>query len=109
MHDPAVIREFHSRYYTPGNMTIIISGKIDQGTAGLLNRYFGGVTLAKGEQDEEGKPIIGEKTREVHIGKKEPSRLLSESVLLQLINVIPIIRGLRSSTHFLGGISDRGL
>ena len=69
MHDPAVIGEFHSRYYTPGNMAIIISGKIDQGTAGLLNRYFGGVTLAKGEQDEEGKPIIGEKTRKVHIGK----------------------------------------
>ena len=52
MMNPAIIREFHSRYYTPDNMTIILSGKIHPGTIELLNKYFGEINSVKKLKEE---------------------------------------------------------
>lgn len=38
-----VLREFHKKYYRPGNMAIITSGKIPEGAMKLLNDYFGSI------------------------------------------------------------------
>lgn len=39
-----IVKDFHSRYYTPDNMAVIISGKIHPKTTELLNQYFGEIT-----------------------------------------------------------------
>lgn len=38
---PSALTDFHEKYYTPGNMAIIISGKIPEKTLDLLNDFFG--------------------------------------------------------------------
>jgi predicted Zn-dependent peptidase len=70
MMTPSLIRDFHSRYYTAGNMTVIISGKIHKLTFEILNKYFGDIT-PKSLVDEDPLPVIkGEKMRQIHINKK---------------------------------------
>ena len=41
MMNPAIIKEFHSSYYTTDNMTIILSGKIHPKSFELLDKYLG--------------------------------------------------------------------
>jgi zinc protease len=49
-----VIREdiaaYHQRFYHPGNLRIILSGKIDDSTITLINKYLGDKTWAQGEK-----------------------------------------------------------
>jgi predicted Zn-dependent peptidase len=39
--NPSILSDFHSEYYAPENMAIIISGKIHPKTTALLNTYIG--------------------------------------------------------------------
>ncbi len=52
MMNPAIIREFHSKYYTTDNMTIILSGKIHPKTSELLNKYFGEINSVKKQEKD---------------------------------------------------------
>jgi zinc protease len=40
---PELLKEFHSKFYSPGNMAIIASGKIHERTLTILNNNFGGI------------------------------------------------------------------
>ena len=44
---PSFLSDFHSNYYTPENMAVIISGKIHEKTTELLNAYFGNMPLTE--------------------------------------------------------------
>jgi predicted Zn-dependent peptidase len=70
MMTPLLLRDFHSKYYTAGNMTIIISGKIHNMTTGLLNQYFGNITSKSQIVEDNPASPKGEKKRKVHINKK---------------------------------------
>lgn len=65
----SVIKEFHSKYYTPDNMTIILSGKIHPDTKELLNKYFGEIKRGKNQNEISLSIIKGEEQKEVHIEK----------------------------------------
>jgi zinc protease len=67
--DPSIIKEFHSKYYTPGNMTVIVSGKIHPDTSELLNYYFGDLSSPTIQKHERVDAIRGEELKEVHIDK----------------------------------------
>lgn len=41
---PALLTDFHKKYYTPENMTIIISGRMPEKTIELLDKYFGNIS-----------------------------------------------------------------
>jgi zinc protease len=69
MMNPAIIREFHSKYYTPENMTVILSGKIHPKTLELLNKYLGDIKPEKQKQDVTTIPIKGDGLKAVHIEK----------------------------------------
>lgn len=69
--NPVLIREFYSKYYTPDNMTIIVSGKIHPKTIDLLNKYFGEITSGKLVGVD---PVIDfwpQEKKEVHIYKPD--------------------------------------
>jgi zinc protease len=68
--DPVIIRDFHSKYYIPDNMTVIISGKIHPNTLELLNKYFGKINTSKNPKEDSRIPIKGEELKEVHIEKQ---------------------------------------
>lgn len=66
---PALLTEYHSKYYTPGNMAIIVSGKIAGNTYELLNRYFGENKTGKTNSDSLNNILKGEPKKKVHIEK----------------------------------------
>jgi zinc protease len=69
MMTPSVIKEFHSKYFTPDNMTIIISGKIHPATTELLNQYFGEISSGVLKREDPAITVNSEELKEVHIVK----------------------------------------
>ncbi len=67
--DPSVLKDFHSAYYTPGNMAIIVSGKIHEDIAGLLNCYFGDIRSDKTYKEESCSYLEKQKNNRIHIKK----------------------------------------
>jgi len=66
---PGILSDFHTEHYTPDNMAIIVSGKIHEDTAGLLDFYFGDINGKQiNVKDSAGLPE-GEPIRKVHINK----------------------------------------
>ena len=61
-----LVKDFHSKYYTPGNMAIIVTGKIPARIDSLLNSYFGDITLDNYTQGSTVK-INGNKEKRVHV------------------------------------------
>jgi len=67
--NPVIVKDFYSRYYTPDNMAVIISGKIHPGTTELLNQYFGGIISNKINIEDQYLIPKGEKIKKVHTDK----------------------------------------
>jgi predicted Zn-dependent peptidase len=67
--DPLVLKDFHSGYYTPENMAIIVSGKIHENIADLLNYYFGDIKSDKPYIEESCSYLEKQKKRLIHIEK----------------------------------------
>lgn len=66
---PSILSEFHTKYYTPENMTVVISGKIHNSTEELLNSYIGNIISGEKETGESVKLIKSDKLKRVHISK----------------------------------------
>jgi predicted Zn-dependent peptidase len=67
--NPAILKDFHFKYYTPENMAIIISGKIHEKTPELLNYYFGDITSKKIYTESSENILKAEKRKKIHINK----------------------------------------
>ncbi len=65
----AHLAEFHSKYYTPENMAVIVSGKIHAKTAELLNLYFGNMIPGGIKLIDSATFPGGEKLKRVHLNK----------------------------------------
>jgi len=65
----ALLTDFHLKYYSPGNMAVIISGKIHNKTNELLNLYFGNIVSKEINYDDSVNLLKGEKVKKVHINK----------------------------------------
>jgi len=66
---PSLLSDFHTKYYTPENMAVIISGKIHNKTAELLNSYIGNIGSNENNNEASVNFINGEKLKKVHINK----------------------------------------
>ncbi len=66
---PAMLKEFHSAFYTPGNIAAIISGKIHDNTVQLFEKHLGGFVNHQQAGDYPGYSIIGSDTKKAHIEK----------------------------------------
>ncbi len=64
-----ILKEFHNRYYSPGNMAVIVSGKLHERTDELLDHYFGGLATGNADSPVKKEKPAGEKEKEVHIEK----------------------------------------
>lgn len=67
--NPAIIKDFHTKYYTPENMAVIISGRIHPDTIELLDHYFGEMGSKKMYTEDHGNILKGENRRKVYINK----------------------------------------
>lgn len=66
---PAVLLDFHRKFYTPENMAIIISGKIHSQTAELLNLHYGNTVLKSLINEDPVNLPAGEKLKTIHLEK----------------------------------------
>jgi zinc protease len=67
--DPDLLKDFHTKYYTPEKLAVIISGKIHKDTVSLLNRFFGIIQPEGIHPEVQGSTIKPEKRKKVHIEK----------------------------------------
>jgi zinc protease len=66
---PDLLSDFHSKYYTPDNMAVIVSGRLHEKTIELLNYYFGDQKTKKIYIEDSGNILKGEKRKKVFINK----------------------------------------
>jgi predicted Zn-dependent peptidase len=66
---PKVLSDFHHSYYTPGNMAIIISGKIHERTEELLNLHYGNTILKDFPEEITANQFKSENPKKVHLNK----------------------------------------
>ena len=66
---PGVLSDFHSKFYTPENMAIIISGKIHSQTADLLNSHYGHIVLKSLNNEAFVNLPASEKLKKIHVEK----------------------------------------
>src|SRR4030042_1371229 len=66
---PALLSGFHSKYYTPGKLALIVSGKIHKDAVFLINQFFGGLHSEGIPQDESSIKIKSEDRKQMHIEK----------------------------------------
>lgn len=65
----SAIRDFHSRYYIPGNMALFVSGKIQPATSELLNSLYGKSKIKKNNGKELNDSLKGNPLKKIHIDK----------------------------------------
>jgi zinc protease len=64
-----LLEDFHDKYYTPDNMTIIVTGKIHERTTSLLNEYFGEISSKNIYIEDSENFIKDERKKKIHINK----------------------------------------
>jgi zinc protease len=67
--NPFHLKEFHSKYYTPDNMAVIISGKIHEKTSEILNNYFGDITPNSIQSEVSEIILTGGEEKKIHTNK----------------------------------------
>jgi len=66
---PSLLMDFHSKYYTSGNMAVIVSGKIPRQTTNLLNSFFGDIFNNNIYIEQARNQLKGEATKKVNVNK----------------------------------------
>jgi predicted Zn-dependent peptidase len=66
---PSRLKDFHSKYYNPEKMAVIISGKIHSRTTELLDLYFGNTGSGEIKKEDPVNFLRGGKLKKVHINK----------------------------------------
>jgi zinc protease len=66
---PLLLKDFHSKFYNPDNMAVIITGKIHRDTTDLLNYYFGNITSKNIYIEDSGNVLKAEKIKKINIIK----------------------------------------
>jgi zinc protease len=100
---PSLLKDFHSKYYRPDNMAIIVSGKLHGQTVNLLNRYFGKLRSKKIFIEDTANIIAGVKEKNVHIGKPGSVQAAIRIGSSTINKTDPDYPGLKFMNSLLGG------
>jgi predicted Zn-dependent peptidase len=68
--NPALLMDFHSKYYSAENMAVIISGKILKRTTSLLNSFFGDIHFNRIYIEDSVNMLKKQTRKKVHINKR---------------------------------------
>ncbi|MCJ7447820.1 MAG: insulinase family protein [Bacteroidales bacterium] len=66
----ALLMDFHSKYYSPENMAVIISGKILKRTTSLLNSFFGDINFNRIYIEDSVNMLKKQTRKKVHLNKR---------------------------------------
>jgi len=97
------LSDFHSKYYTAENMAVIISGKIHNKTAELLNVYFGNLVSSKITNEDSAYFLNGQMQKKVHINKSGTVQSAIRIGSATITKRHPDYTGLKIVDSILGG------
>jgi zinc protease len=100
---PALLQEFHDRYYWAGNLAIIISGKLHPETKGLLDCYFGEKSDMACKHKKTTVSLAGEQAKKVFIEKKDTVQSAIRVGSATINKRHPDYHGLKILDTILGG------
>jgi len=100
---PSLLKDFHSKYYRPENMAIIVSGKLHGQTVNLLNRYFGKLRSKKIFIEDTANIIGGVKEKHMHISKPGSVQAAIRIGSSTINKTDPDYPGLKFMNSLLGG------
>jgi zinc protease len=100
---PVLLSNFHSRYYTPENMAIIVSGKIHERTTELLNSHYGNAVLNVIPKENQENPIKSENLKKIHINKTGTVQTAIRIGSTTINKRHPDYKGLKILDSILGG------
>jgi len=63
----AILKDFHSKYYAPEKMTVIVSGRIHEKTIALFEKYLGGIHSKEIYIEDSSSFIKGESEKKKHL------------------------------------------
>jgi zinc protease len=66
---PSLLKDFHSKFYAPEKLTLIVSGRIHEKTIDLLEKYFGELHSKKIYIEDPNNIIKGESEKKKHLRK----------------------------------------
>jgi len=70
MMSPELLKDFHSKFYLPENMTVIISGRIHEKTTDLFGKYFGELYSRESYTEVSANVFKGSSEKKIHLKKK---------------------------------------
>jgi len=70
MMSPELLKDFHSKFYLPENMTVIISGRIHEKTTDLFRKYFGDLYSGEIYTEVSANVFKGSSEKKIHLKKK---------------------------------------
>lgn len=100
---PTVLRDFHSKFYTPENLGIIISGRIHEKTTELLNRYLGEIRTKKNYIEETLNHLQGKAQNHLRIEKNGALQAAIRIGSSTIKKTDPDYPGLKFLNTILGG------
>ena len=66
---PSLLKDFHSKFYAPEKLTLIVSGRIHDKTIDFLEKYFGELHSKKTYIEDSNNIIKGESEKKKHLRK----------------------------------------
>jgi predicted Zn-dependent peptidase len=100
---PSILKDFHSKYYTPENMAVIVSGRIHERTVDLLNTYFGELHSKKIYIEETESHIKGDRQKKVTVEKPGAVQAAIRIGSSTIVKTHPDYPGLKFLNTILGG------
>lgn len=100
---PSILKDFHSKYYTPENMAVIVSGRIHERTVDLLNTYFGELHSKKIYIEETESHIKGDRQKKVTVEKPGAVQAAIRIGSSTIVKTHPDYPGLKFLNSILGG------
>jgi len=68
---PALLKDFHLKFYLPEKMTVIVSGRIHEKTTELFGKYFGELHSGKIYTEDSANVLKGSSEKKIHLKKSE--------------------------------------
>ncbi len=67
--NPALLKDFHLKFYLPEKMSVIVSGRIHEKTTELFGKYFGELNSGKIYTEDSAHILKGSSEKKIHVQK----------------------------------------
>lgn len=101
--NPDLLKEFHMKFYRPEEMTVILSGRINDKTVDLFSKFFGGLSSDKICVEDEYKLPSGIEKKKRYIEKEDTVQTALRIGSSTINKLNPDYQGLKITNMILGG------